>query len=130
MTNYYQDFLRRRAFAFLESAKSDFTRESYDLVLFHVEQFIQLYLKYLLFRKIGDFPKTHSLIHLIKYVMKIYGEDPLKKFYDENLEILYLLEEAYITSRYLPRQYDREIAERILNFSEKILEVLKWLEKH
>ena len=130
MANYHEDFLKRRALAFLESAKSDFTRGSYDLVLFHVEQFVQLYLKHLLFRKIGDFPKTHSLIHLIRDVMKVYSENLIKNFYEENLETLYLLEEAYITSRYLPRQYDREIAERILKFSEKILEVLKWLEKH
>lgn len=118
MTNYYENFLKRRAIAFLESAKSDFIRGSYDLVLFHVEQFARLYLKHLLYRKIGDFPKTHSLIHLIKDVVKIYGKKSLDEFYKENLETLYLLEEAYITSRYLPRQYDREIAERILNFSE------------
>jgi len=46
------------------------------------------------------------------------------------LEILYLLEEAYISSRYLPREYDKDIAERILKFAEKVLEVLEWLEKH
>jgi len=54
----------------------------------------------------------------------------LSEFYEKYLEVLYLLEEAYISSRYLPRQYDREIAERILKFAEKTLEVLEWLEKH
>lgn len=130
MSNYHEDFLKKRALAFLESAKNDFTRRSYDLVLFHVEQFVQLYLKHLLFKKIGDFPKTLSIIRLIRDLMKVYDESFIKEFYEENLETLYLLEEAYITSRYLPRQYDREIAERILKFSERILEVLKWLEKH
>ncbi|MCS7364695.1 MAG: HEPN domain-containing protein [archaeon GB-1867-035] len=45
MVNCHQDFLKRRALAFLESAKSDFKRGSYDLVLFHVEQFVHLYHK-------------------------------------------------------------------------------------
>jgi len=43
----------------------------------------------------------------------------LKKFYDENLEMINLLEEAYITSRYLPREYDEEIARRVLEFAER-----------
>jgi len=38
--------------------------------------------------------------------------------------------EAYISSRYLPREYDEDIAERILKFAEKVLGVLEWLEKH
>jgi len=46
--------------------------------------------------------------------MRVYGGRELKEFYKENLEILYLLEEAYIASRYLPREYDREIAGRAL----------------
>lgn len=124
------DFLKRRAKAFLESAQADFARGSYDLVLFHVEQFLQLYLKHLLYRKIGDFPKTHSVVRLIKDVIKVYSDDRLREFYEKNLETLYLLEEAYITSRYLPREYDKDIAKRVLNFAKKVLEVLEWLEKH
>ncbi|MCD6515493.1 MAG: HEPN domain-containing protein [Candidatus Odinarchaeota archaeon] len=130
MSNYYVDFLKRRAKAFLESAQADFDRGGYDLVLFHVEQFLQLYLKHLLYRKIGDFPKTYSVVRLVKDVIKVYNDDRLKEFYKKNLETLYLLEEAYISSRYLPREYDEDIAERILKFAEKVLEVLEWLEKH
>ncbi|MCD6487905.1 MAG: HEPN domain-containing protein [Desulfurococcales archaeon] len=130
MIEHYGDFLKRRAKAFLDDARIDFSRGVYDLVLFHVEQFLQLYLKYLLYRKIGDYPKTHSLIRLIREVIKVYGNSLLQRFYNENLETLYLLEEAYISSRYLPRQYDKEIAERILEFAGRALEVMEWLEKH
>ena len=35
----YSAVLKRRARAFLESAKADFDRGGYDLVLFYVEQF-------------------------------------------------------------------------------------------
>ncbi len=130
MAKNYMEILKKRAKAFLEIAEHDYSRGYYDLVLFHVEQFLQLYLKYLLYRRIGDFPKTHLLIRLFKDVLKVYDNEDLKRFYEENLEILYLLEEAYISSRYIPREYDEEIARRILDFSKKALEVLEWLERH
>ena len=129
MDNRFSSLLKGRAKAFLEDAKVDFTRGDYDLVLFHVEQFLQLFLKYLLYQKIGDYPKTHSVVRLVRDLIKVYESNGLQEFYDESLETLYLLEESYIASRYLPREYDKEIAEIILKFSEKALEVLEWLEK-
>ncbi|ADI32026.1 HEPN domain-containing protein [Staphylothermus hellenicus] len=123
-------FLKRRALAFLECAEHDYSKKYYDLVLFHVEQFIQLYLKYLLYLRIGDYPKTNSLTRLMKDLIKVYEDCGLKDFYTDNLETLYLLEEAYISSRYIPREYDEEIARRILDFAKNILGVFKCLEKH
>ena len=120
--------VEKEALAFLKDANVDFERGDHDLVLFHVEQFLQLYLKYFLYRRLGDFPKTHPLLRLIRDVTRVYGSKELERFYGENLEALYLLEEAYITSRYVPREYGKEIAERILKFAEKALEVLKCLE--
>ena len=43
--------------------------------------------------------------------------------------MIHLLEEAYITSRYLPREYDEDIVRRALEFAEKALEVMVCLEK-
>jgi len=121
------DFLRRRAEAFLDVARVDYERGYYDLVLFHVEQFLQLYLKYLLYRRLGDFPRTYALTRLFKDVIEVYGDDALRVFYRDNLEVIYLLE-AYITSRYLPREYDEEIAGRVLRFADRVREVLECLE--
>jgi len=60
VNSHIPDFLRRRALSFLESARADYDRGDYDLVLFHVEQFLQLYLKHLLYRKRGIFQNpTH-----------------------------------------------------------------------
>jgi len=122
------DLLKKRALSFLRDAKTDFENDDYDLVLFHVEQFVQLYSKYLMYRKIGDYPKTHSLMRLLNEIVKIYSGCGLKELLNEYLEAFYLLEESYISSRYLPREYDRNIASRILNLSEKLLEVFKCLE--
>ncbi|MDJ0274637.1 MAG: HEPN domain-containing protein [Aigarchaeota archaeon] len=79
-------FLRRRALAFLEDAKSDFARGEYDLVLFHVEQFMQLYLKHLLYLKLGDFPKTHSPSDLFRLLASAYERESVMDFYCRNLE--------------------------------------------
>ncbi len=128
MSKDYGEHLKRRARAFLRNAEYNFENGEYDLVLFHIEQFIQLYLKYLLYRKIGDYPKTHSLTRLFHNIMRIYN-DRLRKLYEDNMVILYLLEESYITSRYIPREYDRDIAERVLKFSRKVLEVFECLER-
>ncbi len=54
------EILRRRAIEFLKTAEFLFSQKSFDLVAFHLGQFCQLYLKYALLRKVGDFPKTHS----------------------------------------------------------------------
>ena len=83
MDNEKSQFLKRRAIGFLEDAKSDYSRECYDLVLFHVEQFIQLYSKYLLYRKIGDYPKIRSLTRLIRDLIKVYEDCKLREFYEK-----------------------------------------------
>ncbi|MEM0000365.1 MAG: HEPN domain-containing protein [Desulfurococcaceae archaeon] len=123
------EILRRRAESFLRHAIDDFDRRDYDLVLFHVEQAIQLYAKYLLYRRLGDFPKTHSIVGLLKDLVKIYGSKELESVIGSHIELLYLLEESYITSRYIPREYDPEIATRALELGKRLLEVFKWLEK-
>lgn len=122
------ELLKKRALSFFRNAQSDYEHGEYDLVLFHVEQSIQLYSKYLLYRRIGDYPKTHSIIKLLKDVVKVYAYEELNRFMNNNLEALYLLEEAYISSRYLPREYDLDIAARILKLGENILGVFKCLE--
>ncbi len=122
------ELLKKRALSFFRNAQSDYEHGEYDLVLFHVEQSIQLYSKYLLYRRIGDYPNTHSIIKLLKDVAKVYAYEELNRFMNNNLEALYLLEEAYISSRYLPREYDLDIAARILKLGENILGVFKCLE--
>jgi HEPN domain-containing protein len=65
---------------------------------------------------------------LLKDIVKVYDAKELENFIQDHLEGLYLLEEAYISSRYLPREYDMSIAAKLLNLSEKVLEVFKCLE--
>lgn len=122
------ELLKRRALSFLRDARVDLDSGDYDLVLFHVEQFAQLYAKYLIYRKLGDFPKVHTLVKLLRDLARVYEDCELGKFISENLEALYLLEESYISSHYVPREYEREVALRAINLGEKLLEVFRCLE--
>jgi HEPN domain-containing protein len=65
----------------------------------------------------------------MKDTAELYKEETLEKFYKENIEMLYLLEEAYITSRYLPSTYEEEIAKRALKLSNAIMGLLECLEE-
>jgi len=123
------NLLKRRALAFLETAKFNLDKANYDLAIFSIEQFMQLYTKYLLFKKIGDYPKTHSLTHLLRTLNQLINSK-LSSFIDKNLGIINFLEEAYISSRYLPRRYDEDIASKAYLLSKEALEVFEWIEKN
>ena len=58
-------FLDSRAEEFLEQARFAYGRDYYDLVMFDVEQFMQLKFKSLLFSFVGDYPRTHRLTQII-----------------------------------------------------------------
>ncbi|MGC9118599.1 MAG: HEPN domain-containing protein [Thermoproteus sp.] len=121
--------LKERALQFSEHARYALERGHYELALFHVEQYVQLYSKYLLYRRLGDFPKTHYLRDLLDRVVEIYGAvcglpDFLKKW-SANLAVL---EYAYISSRYLPYRARREDAEAALRLAEEWSSVALCLE--
>jgi HEPN domain-containing protein len=90
----------------------------------------------LIYRKLGDFPKTHFLRDLLDKVLELYGavcnlDDFLRR---RSAVLAYLLnqaevagkdlqvpEHAYITSRYLPfraRREDYEVAHDALFYME------------
>jgi len=82
----------------------------WDLAIFSLEQYCQLILKYKLLVRAGGCPRTYSLRRLIRELGR-YNEKILKLVEDEG-SLLYVtkLEDAYIASRYLPREYEeREV---------------------
>ncbi len=52
-------FLKERANEFFEEAQELLKKKKYNLSVFNLEQAIQLWIKYLIGKKIGDWPKTH-----------------------------------------------------------------------
>ncbi|WP_258870251.1 HEPN domain-containing protein [Pyrobaculum aerophilum] len=61
-----------RALQFYEQAT--FTLENCEM-LFNIEQALQLYMKYLLYRKIGDYPKSHFLRDIADRLVEIYQDN-------------------------------------------------------
>jgi len=112
------EFLKKRAEQFEEEAREAFDKGNYNFTLLFVEQAFQLYLKYILAKKIGDFPKTHGLVFLFQQLASVLG-DKVLKFLSRNRILLDLLTEAYIGSRYIDIDYGRETAEESLRLLAK-----------
>ncbi len=112
----------------MEQARFAYERGYYDLVMFNVEQFIQLKLKSLLYNLVGDYPHTHRLTQLFMELTKMLNNKcSLNDFYVRNREVILLLEFAYIASRYMPPRFSKDDAERALNIAREFNEVVKCL---
>ncbi len=93
------EVLKIRAERFLENAKYLYKKKYYDLCAFNIEQAVQLFLKYAIWKELGDFEKTHSIFNLLNQYQKISNKEKkkvienLKKKYKEiinDLEIVYI----------------------------------------
>ncbi len=107
------ELLRLRAETFLRNAERLYAEGEYDLAAFSIEQHCQLMLKYKLLLKTGSYPRTHSLIRLVRELAKV--AEGAKKLL-EDIVILTKIEDAYKGSRYLPRRYEKEEVEAMLKY--------------
>ena len=122
------DFLKKRAENFLTTANYHFQKEMYPLAAFDLGQACQLYLKYYLFLKLRRYPKTHSLRELLQGIGKVYKKQKaIDKIIKENVNIIADLEEAYITSRYLPAEFFKEQVKNMKKFTRDLIKFLKKL---
>jgi HEPN domain-containing protein len=112
--------LRERAQAFLRNAERLMAEEVWDLAAFSIEQYCQLLLKHKLLLKTGTYPRTHSLIRLIRHLGT--GAQKLGALLqDENsLVLLTKIEDAYIAARYLPRQHEPLEVRSMLRFAKEV----------
>jgi len=115
------ELLRRRARSFLARALESFDVGDYDIAVFLAEQAVQLHLKSVLLEKVGDYPKVHSIMTHASILARLPECRGLTSFLEENRAKVGLLEDAYIASRYLVREYTREEAEILVNFAKEVL---------
>ena len=113
------EVLRERAEAFLENARRLLADRSFDLAAFSLEQFCQLTLKYKLLLKTGTYPRTHSLIRLLRELGRLSKREEAEKFIERNVLYLTKIEDAYIGARYLPRRYEEAEVRQLLRFVEE-----------
>lgn len=119
------EVLRDRAYSFLRNAKRLFEEKEYDLAAFNLEQFCQLLLKYKLLIKTGTYPRTHSLIRILRELDAAFPEKKLDLFIESEILLLTKMEDVYIVSRYLPRRYEKREVEQLIAFAEKFREVVE-----
>jgi HEPN domain-containing protein len=119
------EVLKERAYAFLKNAKRLFEEKEYDLSAFNIEQFCQLLLKYKLLIKTGTYPRTHSLVRILRELDAAYPEKNLSSFIESELLYLTKMEDVYIVSRYLPRRFERREVEQLLAFAERFKDVIE-----
>ncbi|MEZ0319679.1 MAG: HEPN domain-containing protein [Pyrobaculum sp.] len=121
--------LKTRALQFLEQAKFAAERGFAELALFNIEQYVQLYVKYLLYRRVGDFPKTHYVRDLFDRLLAVYGDVcNLKAFAERWRTFMAVLEYVYVASRYLPYRARQEDVDVAMRFVEEFSEVGRCLE--
>jgi HEPN domain-containing protein len=116
------ELLRSRAESFLRNALRLIEEGEADIAVFNLEQYCQLILKYKLLVYTGSYPRTHSTRLLIRELGRVDSRILVLVSDVRNLHYVARLEEAYISSRYLPYKYTIEEVKDISRF---ILEVFK-----
>ncbi|MCS7138320.1 MAG: HEPN domain-containing protein [Candidatus Caldarchaeum sp.] len=113
--------LQKRAKSFLKRAEESLNSGDYDTAVFLAEQAAQLHLKSVLLSEVGDYPRTRSISYLHQLLRKIPAQAELTRFLDSSKDEIRLLEDAYIASRYLMREYSDEEAQSSITFAKKVL---------
>jgi HEPN domain-containing protein len=116
--------LLKRSEDFLETAKYQMSQHIYDLATFSLEQSLELFLKAKVLAEGVDFPRTHSIRTLLELLAKLVQENKksvVKSILEKYLLELGMLEDAYITSRYVMREFTREEAKKLTSAVEDIM---------
>ncbi|MEM4700069.1 MAG: HEPN domain-containing protein [Candidatus Nezhaarchaeales archaeon] len=117
--------LLERSRRFYESALLQIERGFYDLAMFSFEQSLQLFLKAALLSLGVDYPRTHSIRRLLELVHELTGDEGVKGLWAEYSVELALLEDAYITSRYVPRDFRVEEVTRVRGVVDRVFKVVR-----
>jgi len=117
---------KEKADAFLDTAIYNFEKERYDLAAFNIEQAVQLYIKTKLLELLGEFPRTHSLVTLLRELSKVFKEEEVERFRKENIGMLTKLSDVYITSRYYTREFYEEEVKELIEFAYRVRRLLEY----
>ncbi|MEM0490653.1 MAG: HEPN domain-containing protein [Ignisphaera sp.] len=117
--------LLERSRRFYESALFQIDKGFYDLAMFSFEQSLQLFLKSVLLILGVDYPRTHSARRLLELIYELTNDEEVKRLWIEHSVELALLEDAYITSRYIPRDFRVEEVLRVKEAVDKVFRVVR-----
>jgi len=117
--------LLKRSRDFLETAEYQINRGFYDLATFSLDQALQLFLKAKVLAEGVDYPRTHSIRTLLEILSDLVPENKkstIKGILENYLLELGMLEDAYVTSRYVMREFTKQEAERLTKAVKEIME--------
>jgi len=117
-------YLVERSRRFFETALMQIERGFYDLAAFSLEQSLQLFLKACLLKLGVDPPRTRSVRRLLELIAEVSGRDEVRGLLQGFAVELGALEDAYISSRYVGREYTREEVERLRRVAEDVERVV------
>ncbi|WP_225905728.1 HEPN domain-containing protein [Stygiolobus caldivivus] len=118
------DHLKVNAVDFLKNAEENLDKGRYNLAMFNLEQALRLSLKYTLYQLTGSYEKTHDIKRLLREVVMLTNNKDLEDILRREHVVIDLLEQAYIASRYLPYNYDKDTVEKAMQVVKGVLSVL------
>jgi len=110
----------------LARAKRDLEVGDYDGAVFDAEQAVELYLRAIILEYTDAVPRSHNLrrlLHIVGELLGLAGE--VEEFIRRNRFSLHVLEDAYYSARYLPKEFAREDAEELVAFAEEVIEFVE-----
>ncbi len=121
MSSQEAEALRRRSSDYMQTFEFHMSRGMYALAIFDLEQAAQLYVKARLLEEGVAYPRTHSIRRLLELLAGVKGDERLKKVVKEYAVELKLLEEAYISSRYVASEFSEEEVTKVKRAVEEIM---------
>ena len=118
------EYLLERSKQFLETAKYQIKKGFFSLAVFSLEQALQLSLKSKMLASGVDYPRTHGVRTLLEMLSDLASEEErvtVKQMLDSYLLELGMLEDAYITSRYVRREFRKEEAEVLMKAVKEVM---------
>ncbi|MGJ8454506.1 HEPN domain-containing protein [Pseudothermotoga sp. U03pept] len=119
------EFLKEKSSRFYSNSLYLFQKGDYDLCAFNLEQSCQLLIKYLIAKRVGEWPKTHYLEILMKSLSEAYDRVEIYNYYLENELFFSDLSDAYFTSRYFPKPFTKSLSETLMREYKKFISFLE-----
>ena len=116
--------LLKRSTGFLETVEYQIGRGFYDLATFSLEQALQLFLKAKVLAEGADYQRIHSvrtLLELLSDLVPKNKKSTIAGILENYLLELGMLEDAYITSMYVMREFTKQEAEKLAKAVKEIL---------
>jgi len=121
-------YLLKRSQEFYESAMMQFNRGFYGLAAFSLEQSLQLLLKAKLLECGAGYPRVHGVRKLLKLLSEIIegdGKNVLEGVLRRYSLELALLEDIYITARYVPKEFTADDVRRLKKVVDEVMEAVR-----